>query len=204
MDEKQVFTAIYAANSWGNSESVSGSGSTVSATQFLVPELNQLLRSFQIRSMVDIPCGDFNWMQHVDLDGIQYIGADIVDDLISANREQFPGVNFEVMNLISDPLPRVDLVLCRDCLFHLPDALIMQALQNIRRSGSRFLLTTTFAWKSLPNKEGRLGDWRRLNLELPPFNLPPPAESIIEGTYRDKSMALWPVYQLPQGLDTRQ
>ena len=197
MDAKQVFTAIYSANSWGNEESVSGSGSTMAATRYLVAELNVLLRRYQIKSLLDIPCGDFNWMQQADLSGIEYTGADIVDELISTNQQRFPERSFQVLNLISDPLPCVDLVLCRDCLFHLPDAQVVQALQNIRNSGSRFLLTTTFTWRSVPNKEGRLGGWRRINLELPPFNLPPPLDIIVEGTYRDKSMALWPVYQLP-------
>jgi hypothetical protein len=53
-------------------------------------------------------------------------------------------------DLTRDPLPKVDLVLCRDCLVHLSFDDIYESLDNLRRSGSMLLLTTTLA-------EGRIG-----------------------------------------------
>ncbi|MGH8527432.1 MAG: class I SAM-dependent methyltransferase, partial [Gammaproteobacteria bacterium] len=67
---------------------------------------------------------------------------------------------------------------------------------NIGRTGSRFLLTTTFPDHPL-NVDIQTGEWRTLNLQCAPFNLPEPLELIVEGCtqndgrYADKSMALW-------------
>lgn len=37
-----------------------------------------MLKKYSIKSILDIPCGDFSWMKKIELDGIEYIGADIV------------------------------------------------------------------------------------------------------------------------------
>ena len=42
------------------------------------------------------------------------------------------------------------------------------------RSGIPYLLTTTFPGAAA-NEEIVTGDWRVLNLEAPPFGLPPPS-----------------------------
>uniref|UniRef100_UPI002157A42F class I SAM-dependent methyltransferase n=2 Tax=Pseudomonadota TaxID=1224 RepID=UPI002157A42F len=85
-------------------------------------ELPHLLREFNIRSVLDIPCGDFNWMRHVDLGGVHYIGADIVPELVEHNRRTYrgPRIQFEHLDVIASPLPKVDAVLCRDGLVHFP------------------------------------------------------------------------------------
>ena len=80
-----VFQKIYREQGWLSSESVSGWGSELRNTEQIIRELPGFLRRFGITSMLDVPCGDFNWMRFVDLDGIDYIGADIVPDLIAAN-----------------------------------------------------------------------------------------------------------------------
>ena len=39
-------------------------------------ELGELIRELGITSVVDAPCGDFNWMQDVDLAGASYWGCE--------------------------------------------------------------------------------------------------------------------------------
>jgi hypothetical protein len=169
-------------------------------------ELRILLNELDIRSLLDVPCGDFNWMQHVDLSEIQYIGADIVSELVESNRDLYssPFRRFEHLDLTSSPLPKADAVLCRDCLGHLQLASIVAALHNICSSGALYLLTTHFSFRAMPANEditsGR--DWRRLNFELAPFNWPPPQRYIIEGCdegggwHADKSLSVWPINQI--------
>ena len=72
----QIFSEYFKENAWGSDESVSGAGSTVQATKWLVRELSDLLRRYSVKSVLDLPCGDFNWMRYVDLSGIDYVGAD--------------------------------------------------------------------------------------------------------------------------------
>jgi hypothetical protein len=127
---------------------------------------------------------------------------DIVPSLIERNRRQHPQWRFEVADATRDPLPRADLVLCRDLLVHLSFADARAVLRNVRRSGASYLLTTTFPSRT-ENAEILSGEWRPLNLELPPFSLPPPLQMITEGSdeadgaFADKSLALWRVEDVP-------
>ena len=191
-----IFTNIYKNNKWKNKESVSGSGSTISATKHVVTNLNNIISKYQIKSILDIPCGDFNWMKNVNLENIQYYGADIVKDLITSNQSKYPQYNFSVMDLSKDVLPMVDLIFCRDCLFHLPYDMILSCINNIKKSNSKYLLTTTFPDKNIPNKDINIGQWRSLNLEIAPMFFPKPIEIFSEKTYKDKSMGLWEIKYL--------
>lgn len=112
-------------------------------------------------------------MKSVDLKGIEYTGADIVKDLVQQNREQYArdGVRFEALDLIADELPRVDMVLCRDCLVHFSFADIFLALENVCQSESDYLLATTFP-ATRDNRDIVTGEWRAISLEHAPFQLP--------------------------------
>ncbi len=198
MDAEHVFTEIFRKNKWRGHGSVSGRGSDFDHTGVVIVVLPGLFREYGISRVLDIPCGDFHWMQNVDLSGIDYTGADIVRDLIVENNRRFQrnDVRFLHLNLIDDALPRSDLVFCRDCLVHLSFSDILKALNNICDSGARYLLTTTFVDRA-HNSDIKTGRWRELNLELPPFGFPKPVALINEqcregdGLYRDKSLGLW-------------
>jgi len=191
MNEKEIFTNIYKNNSWGSKESFSGTGSTLDATKYIRNELFAILKKYEIKSMLDIPCGDFNWMKCVDLSEIDYLGADIVKELIEKNSKENPEKKFVEMNLLKDDIPKFDLILCRDCLFHFSFDDIKKALCNIKKSRSKYVLTTSFNWKSFQNIDIKTGAWRRLNLELEPINLPSPLDFIVEGSYKDKCLLLY-------------
>jgi len=82
-ETERIFTQIYRSNAWLDTESKSGPGSTVSRTRLLRPRLTELVRNLGIRSLLDVPCGDFNWMRLTDLPSVEYIGADIVPEIIT-------------------------------------------------------------------------------------------------------------------------
>ena len=198
-----VFTRIYTKRRW-KGESASGAGSSLEQTRVLREALPALLRELEAGSLFDIPCGDMHWMKLVDLGAVKYIGADIVRPLIERNRETLgsSGRRFEIVNLIADPLPAADAVLCRDCLVHLCHADVRAALDNVKRSGARWLLTTTYTGPR-PNDDILTGQWRALNLQRPPFNLPAPFRLIDEqctesgGDFADKCLAVWRIADLP-------
>jgi SAM-dependent methyltransferase len=195
---KDVFTKIYETNERNNDESVSGSGSTLAQTKRIVQELPKLLKKFGITSMLDIACGDFNWMKTVDLQGVKYIGADIVDKLIAKNKELYESTEFMVLDVVEDQLPQVDLVMCRDCLVHLSYEDIYKALRNMCNSGAKFVLITTFPMHCKPIIIPT-GSWRVVNFQGEPFNFPDPSELLNEGCseahgqYIDKGLGLWKV-----------
>jgi hypothetical protein len=196
-DLSSTFTTIFERRIWQTNESVSGPGSEREQTRTLVRKLPTLFRDFNISSVLDVPCGDFHWMQHVDLGSTTYTGGDIVEEIIERNRTyERQGIQFRRMDLTRDSLPKADLILCRDCLVHLSYKHISSALANIRASHSKFLLTTTYP-SSSANFDIRSGSWRPLNLERSPFNFPRPQRLIEEectegdGAFREKSMGLW-------------
>lgn len=148
--------------------------------------------------MLDVACGDFFWLSSVDLGEIDYIGADIVAEMVRQNSSKFAGHrrSFIQLDLCETVPPQVDLIFSRDTLVHLSFKDIKAAIDNMVRSGSRYLLTTTFPDTGV-NRNIATGMWRPLNLCAAPFLFPQPLEIICEGyrdidsRYPDKSMALW-------------
>ena len=91
-----------------------------------------------------------------------------------------------------DPLPEADLVFVRDCLVHFSYTDVFRALRNICRSGSHYLLMTTFSFDHRRNRDIWTGDWRPLNFRKEPFGFPEPLEVLRENhpleEYADKSL----------------
>lgn len=200
----QVFDAYYRNNKWGDPDSRSGKGSNLTSTKDLRAKLPPLLHELGVKTMLDLPCGDFFWMQHVELAGIHYTGGDIVPGLIDGNTRNFasPMRQFAVIDLISGPIPQNDLIFTRDCLVHLSSSHVKAALRNIKASGSNWLLTTTYPGIS-ENTEIATGEWRALDLTLAPFNLGKPLQVIEEGQGHvrgqdpNKMLGLWRIADLP-------
>jgi SAM-dependent methyltransferase len=192
-----VFSDIYRSNLWADTESVSGRGSTLARTELIRRALPDLLKSAGARSLLDAPCGDFNWMRHVELEGVEYTGADVVPELIARNREAYGSLSrtFVVADLTRDSLPKSDVILCRDCFIHLSFRDVRAALANFKRSGSRLLLATTHT-DVTKNEDTASGGWRLLNLRLPPFNFPEPMQLIVEDSELGKCLGLWSLEEL--------
>jgi hypothetical protein len=198
----QIFEEIYTKDAWGNYESVSGSGSSLAQTEAVRAALPGIIAELGCRSMLDIPCGDFFWMSTLDLD-VDYTGGDIVAPLIARNTAKYasPKRHFARLDLTSDALPPADLVLVRDCLPHLTNAEVRKAIANIRKSGSKYLLTTNFDART-KNTDGATGMWRAINFELPPWAFGKPLrvvdERCPEPGYEDKKLSLWKIAELPE------
>lgn len=191
------FRRIHEMNLWRGAESRSGPGSSLEETTAIRAELPRLVRDLGVRVLLDIPCGDFFWMREVEPAlGLQaYIGADVVSTLVDTNARRYASDTrtFVRLDLRTDELPRADLVLCRDALDHLSYADIRMALANLVRSGSTYVLATTYHNRT--NTDITTGDWRPLDLESEPIALPAPMELIDERSakprYPDKSLGLW-------------
>lgn len=195
---KEKFSEVYYKNIFGGGKSRSGEGSDMVQTEVIRCEIPRLIQELGVRSFLDAPCGDWYWMRHVDLPLEHYIGVDIVEAIVLKNRREFGNekITFECLNLAESELPRVDMIFSRDCLVHLSYADALKIIANFKRSGARYLLTTTFTARE-SNEDLGAGFWRPLNQQLPPFNFPPPRllinEKCTEGRnqFTDKCLGLW-------------
>jgi len=199
---EQIFTNIYDTRAWHSKESISGNGSELSQTKQIINELPFLFKKYNITSMLDIPCGDFNWIQYVNLDNVKYIGADIVEDLIITNQTKYPNFEFRHLDLTKSELPQVDLILARDVFVHMTYNTIIMALHNIINSGCKYLLTTSFTGMNSNRDLAVDGDWRPLNLLIEPFRFKPIYlinEDCTEGDnnqHNDKCLILFEISRL--------
>jgi hypothetical protein len=201
---KSIFATMYEKNAWNNIESVSGIGSTKAHSQVLAKSLPDFCEQHKIRTFLDAPCGDFNWMKHVTFyPELKYIGGDIVEKLVQHNMEKYANESrsFIHLDIVNDPLVKADIIFVRDCLVHLTYSDIRLFLKNLVKSDIQYLLTTSFP-KTWNNYDITTGNWRAINLQRSPFKFPTPLATIHEKApqdryqYYDKSMNLYRVSDL--------
>jgi len=192
-DVAATFEAAYRRGGWvhaDDQESRSGIGSSAAVTAGLVERLGEAMARLGCRSLVDVGCGDWNWLGRSDF-SFDYTGIDIVPEVIEANRRhERPGVRFAVADAIQGPIPEADFALCREVLFHLSFAHARKVIANIKRA-ARYLAATTDLdlWC---NSDIRTGDFRRINLLRRPYRFPPPVCLIAdEGLVPTRRLAVW-------------
>lgn len=207
---EERFTEIYLGEHWQGEESASGKGSTLDYTHPLRAKLPELIARYKIKSVFDGPCGDFNWMSQVlDMVEIKYVGGDIVEPMISRLQKLHTSadISFLHMDLTRDPFPSVDLMICRDCLFHLSYADTELVLRNFLKAEIPFLLTTTHPKDpkggSVVNKDIVSGDFRFIDLFAAPYNFPGDPLEVVDDWvpgYAERYMVLWNRDQVERAL----
>jgi hypothetical protein len=202
-----VFEEIYRTNYWNSKESRSGIGSTLEYTAPIRARLPGLFTKYRVSSILDAPCGDFNWMRHVDLGDRYYTGGDIVSDLVSEMQSTYgsPRRKFIVYNIVSDEAPAVDLWMCRDVLFHLTFADALSVLEQAAASNIKFFLSTTYRYVKKNIDLERTGGFRTINLQKAPFDLPSPIELLDDFVVPrvPRYLALWTREQIAAALEIR-
>ena len=120
----------------GFPETVSGGGSTLKNTQDVRQFLPKVISDYNIQSIFDAPCGDRNWIKTIEFDtlGCTYKGGEIVSEIV----DDIGMDSVTVFDIRSDQPPKSDLWFCRDCLFHLSEVDIRQAIQNMVFDNNNF------------------------------------------------------------------
>jgi hypothetical protein len=192
----EIFSEIYSDRVWAGENRravVSGPGSEDTATSQMTAQLSGLLHELDCRRLIDIGCGDFNWMQNVRGD-FDYVGIDVVPALIASNNENYSSAHrrFLCLDATRSPITPGDIALCREVLFHLSFDDGKLLLENVKRAGFRYVLLTTdnSVWF---NSEIRTGDFRPLNLTKAPFRLPPPRRALSDDRVaKGRVVGCWP------------
>lgn len=205
---EERFTWIYRRRHWSHG-AASGEGSSLKYTENLRRELPDLFRSFGVRVVFDAPCGDFGWIRHViDQGAVRYIGGDIVRELVESHNRSYrtPEIEFIHVDLTKDRFPPADLMICRDCLFHLSFSDAKAVLRNFADSDIAYLLTTTHVnEKCFENRDITTGDFRLIDLFSDPYNLPRNTLMQIDDWLAPdpkRQMCLWTRKQILESLES--
>jgi Methyltransferase domain len=176
----EAFQRVYASQAWGSAEQFdSGLGSIGNVADEYCRFVGDFIRCHNVKTVADLGCGDFRIGQRIMSEsGVDYVGVDIVPELIERNRKQFPGVRFECLNLLTDNLPAADLCLIRQVFQHLSNAEIQSALRNISHYPMALISEHVPAFPKSLNRDKPHGPDIRafwgsgVYLEHPPFSYP--------------------------------
>jgi SAM-dependent methyltransferase len=104
--------------------------------------VNSFIKENNIKRVIDLGCGDFAVGSRLNVDGIQYVGIDIVDELVQRNQVVFgkDNISFESLDIISETLPAGDLCLIRQVFQHLSNVEILSVLNKLFQY--RFVIIT--------------------------------------------------------------
>jgi hypothetical protein len=193
---RERFAEVYNRNLWGDEESVSGVGSRRDSTSvaLTLSALEFVVEKWGIRSLNDIPCGDFNWIEPFLLNrpGLKYAGFDVVPALIDSNVEKYGAVwQFQVLDITKQIPPPADMILTKDLLNHLTIEDIKSSISNIKISSAKyFLCTNNFGKFNEELNDIEVMASRFIDLCAAPFDLPPPI-------WNSAYMGLWEIAQIP-------
>ncbi len=199
---KAVFNSIFKSNHWNkgknfnvNTQSYSGPGSVenTAQTNYLLSNLKKFFIQYDIKKILDAPCGDCAWIKNIFGNDLEYTGIDIVEDLIRENKFKFKSyknVNFycEDLNRFNN-YEKYDFVLLRDFFIHLPLKNILEILKKLENSNCKFFAFNNY--ESIENnKDISFGQHRKINVFKEPFNFNKPYLKIAELTEENKSMKI--------------
>jgi hypothetical protein len=181
---KLVFKLIYKTNHWNKYKSidkhnllVSGPGSIPGSkqTKNVIANLHDFIRKNNIKTMLDMPCGDFSWMQDLIKlnNNIVYTGYDIVDEIVQINNKKYSSSNIKFIqrDIVNEfNFDGFDLVFIRDFFIHISNNEIIKVINSIKNSKIKFFACLSHN-NELKNKDIAIGQHRRINLLISPFNL---------------------------------
>lgn len=177
---EDVFQQIYAQNTWGGEDGAffSGPGSEDLPAKVYADGIRRFIAKHDIRSVVDLGCGDFRVARRILKERIEYTGVDVVGPLIRQNRQRHgsPTTRFMHLDITREPLPPGELCLVREVLQHLSNAEILQVLPKLAQY--RYAIYSDYqpADECVPNRDIPHGHdtriWRdsALYLDQSPFD----------------------------------
>ena len=170
MDNKKVFSKIYKEGLWNEG---SGDGSKIENVREYVDVLQKYIDKPEIKTVIDLGCGDWQFSKFLDLSSVLYLGVDVVDSVIDSNIDLYSASNIDFISrdIITYELPQVDLIICKDVLQHLSNRDVISVLIKIIKSSKFALITNDFNSESTSNIDIENGDYRYLDLTLSPFFL---------------------------------
>lgn len=159
-------------------ESLCGGGSWKAQAGDARVFIQEKINEHKYETILDLGCGDWNWMQEIDFQGANYLGVDADAEMIYNNsvKYAFNGIAFKYADIFSMDIPEVDLVICRDVLFHVRLELGLSLINKLKERSRLHFISTSFNQTGKnqdPRPYCKIEDWGfyRINLLEDPFNL---------------------------------
>ena len=176
---QKIFEDVYKNNIWGGG---SGDGSKLEYNKQFLNFLQKYVKDNNIKTILELGCGDFNLMKHFNFNGLKYFGVDIVESLIAENNKKYrkPNIKFFHEDIRGFKFERnYDLILIKDVLIHLDNSSALQVLYNVRHHRR---ILSVHDYGEVNNKEIYMGHFRCIDLNNWPFYAD--AECLFEYTSR--------------------
>lgn len=175
-----AFENIYENNMWGlpssdrrNKKFFSGGGTNI--TNDFELGYRKLLQSYldkpDIKTVIEIGCGDFEVTGSLDLSNVDYTGYDVVKSLIDYNNENFGSTNIKFVHsstIFQNLDLKADLIIIKDVLQHLPINFYLNFIKNIPNNFKYNLITNDY---SNVNQNINFGDYTGNDFSAEPFNM---------------------------------
>lgn len=167
---QERFEEIYARNEWLYG---SGEGSLLAHNLSYIAFLEGFLAEYQIKSVVDLGCGDWQFSEFVNWGDVSYRGYDVVSQIIAANDERFSDDDTKFILYSGEPseLPSADLLIAKDVLQHLSDARVAEVLRHLPRFRYALVTNSLDPHGETINRDTPDGGGRYLDITKPPFNI---------------------------------
>jgi hypothetical protein len=164
------FEQIYDENEWGHG---SGEGSLLQNTRGYMAFLQGFLGKRDIKTVVEMGSGDWQFSKFIDWAGADYAGYDVVPSVVKSNQDAYEkaGVTFRLYSGDPAELPSADLLIVKDVLQHLNDRAVAALLAQLPRFKFALLTNCIKPRGTTINRDIEDGDFRYIDLRLPPFNL---------------------------------
>jgi len=170
MSNAEVFSKIYKEDLWHGG---SGAGSKLENVKEYVEILQKYIDKPEVKTVLDLGCGDWQFSKFLDLSSVSYLGVDVVESVIESNSTSYSASNIKFISrdITTYEVPKADLIICKDVLQHLCNKDVITILVKIITSSKFSLITNDFKPENTENKDIDNGDYRCLDLTLSPFYL---------------------------------
>ncbi len=150
---EESFSKIYSKNIWGGG---SGTGSKMSRNnQKYIDILQDILNKYEINTICDVGCGDWEFSQNIDFGKREYLGIDCVASVIEKDKEKFKAQNisFDHKVIGDDYIPEgFDLIIIKDVIQHWTDEDIMKYFSQIIEKNKYVFSTNGYKFMRDPTK----------------------------------------------------
>jgi 2-polyprenyl-3-methyl-5-hydroxy-6-metoxy-1,4-benzoquinol methylase len=170
MSNAEVFSKIYKEDLWHGG---SGAGSKLENIKEYVDILQKYIDKPEVKTVLDLGCGDWQFSKFLDLSSVSYLGVDVVESVIESNSTSYSASNIKFISrdITTYEVPKADLIICKDVLQHLSNKDVVTILVKIITSSKFSLITNDFNPDNTENKDIDNGNYRCLDLTLSPFYL---------------------------------